>query len=89
LVRTRDIPDPQNLDIRCRLNGKVVQESNTSFMIFPVKEIVAFISKNFTLMPGDLIMTGTPAGVGPLKHGDVVEIEIDHIGTLTNPVREE
>ena len=89
LVRTGDISDPQNLDIRCRLNGKVVQESNTCFMIFPVKEIVAFISKNFTLMAGDLILTGTPAGVGPLKHGDVVEVEIDQIGTLANPVTEE
>jgi len=89
LVKTEDIREPQNLDIRCRLNGKVVQESNTRHMIFPITEIVAFISKNFTLMPGDLILTGTPAGVGPLKHGDMVEVEIDQIGRLTNPVREE
>ncbi len=89
LVRTEDISDPQNLDIQCRLNGELVQDSNTRFMIFPIREIVAFVSKNFTLMPGDLIMTGTPAGVGPVKHGDMVEVQIEHIGKLSNPVRTE
>jgi len=88
IVRTEDLPDPQNLIIQCRLNGKLVQDSNTRFMIFPIREIVAFISKNFTLMPGDLILTGTPLGVGPLHHGDVVEVEIQHIGKLVNPVQE-
>ncbi len=80
------IGDPQNLNIQCRLNGKVVQQSNTRHMIFSIPEIIAFISKNFTLVPGDIIITGTPSGVGPLKHGDVVEVEIENIGTLRNPV---
>lgn len=83
------IGDPQNLDIQCRVNGKVVQYSNTRHMIFNIPEIIAFVSKNFTLEPGDIIITGTPSGVGPLKDGDVVEVEIENIGTLSNPVKAE
>ncbi len=89
LVRAYDLKKPQNLDIRCRLNGKTVQESNTSHMIFSLPEIVAFVCKNFTLMPGDIIATGTPAGVGRIKSGDRVEVEIEGIGTLENPVEDE
>jgi 2-keto-4-pentenoate hydratase/2-oxohepta-3-ene-1,7-dioic acid hydratase in catechol pathway len=55
-------------------------------MIFPILKIIAFISKNFTLMPGDIIATGTPAGVGAIQPGDIVEIEIEKIGILRNPV---
>jgi 2-keto-4-pentenoate hydratase/2-oxohepta-3-ene-1,7-dioic acid hydratase in catechol pathway len=58
-------------------------------MIFPIPEIVAFVSKNFTLEAGDIILTGTPSGVGPIRHGDVVEVEIEGIGILSNPVVEE
>jgi 2-keto-4-pentenoate hydratase/2-oxohepta-3-ene-1,7-dioic acid hydratase in catechol pathway len=83
------IGDPQFLDIQCRLNGKVVQQSNTSHMIFKIPHLVSFISRNFTLEPGDIICTGTPSGVGPLHDGDVVEVEIENIGILTNPVRKE
>jgi 2-keto-4-pentenoate hydratase/2-oxohepta-3-ene-1,7-dioic acid hydratase in catechol pathway len=86
IVKTDDIDDAQNLAISCRLNGKIVQQSNTKHMIFSIPEIVAFISKNFTLEEGDIILTGTPAGVGPLKHGDIVEVEIENIGVLRNPV---
>ena len=86
IVRTADIEDPQNLEILCRLNGKVVQHSNTSHMIFPIPAIVEFISSNFTLYEGDIITTGTPSGVGPLAHGDTVEVEIEQIGVLRNPV---
>ena len=89
IVLAEDIGDAQNLDISCRLNGKVVQNSNTKQMIFKIPEIVAFISKNFTLEKGDLIITGTPAGVGALKGGDVVEVEIENIGILKNEVQEE
>ncbi len=89
LVLADDLPDPMNLGIECRLNGKVVQKSNTKYMIFPIPEIVAFVSKNFTLEPGDIILTGTPAGVGPMKGGDTVEVEIEKIGILSNPVVEE
>lgn len=87
IVLTEAIGDPQNLRITCRLNGKIVQESNTGLMIFSIPEILAFISKNFTLEPGDLILTGTPAGVGPLQEGDIVEVEIEKIGVLRNPVK--
>jgi len=89
LVLAEGLQDAQNLRIQCRLNGKTVQDSNTRHMIFPIPEIIAFISRNFTLMPGDIIATGTPSGVGRIKHGDVVEIEIDQIGILRNPVIDE
>ncbi|GAB6907999.1 conserved hypothetical protein [Desulfosarcina cetonica] len=89
VVLPQDLHDPHHLDIRCRLNGKTVQESNTSQMIFKIPEIIAFVSKNFTLMPGDIILTGTPSGVGPLSHGDVVEVEIEGIGVLKNHVVDE
>lgn len=89
LVLKEDLANPQNLRIICRLNGKIVQDSNTKHMIFSIPEIVAFISRNFTLEPGDIISTGTPSGVGTIKHGDMVEIEIEGIGILRNPVIEE
>ena len=89
VVLTEDIGDAHNLFLECRLNGKVVQKSNTKNMIFNIEETLAFISKNFTLMPGDIVVTGTPSGVGPLKHGDVVEVEIEKIGVLRNSVIEE
>ncbi len=89
IVTLKDIGDPQSLDIKCRLNGRVVQHSNTRHMIFTIQEIMAFVSKNFTLEAGDIIITGTPNGVGPLKDGDRVEVEIENIGILSNPVQAE
>ncbi len=89
IVAPEDIGDPQHLRLRTRLNGRVVQEASTSQMIFPIPAIIAFVSANFTLEPGDIISTGTPSGVGPLADGDVVEVEIEHIGILRNPVRAE
>jgi 2-keto-4-pentenoate hydratase/2-oxohepta-3-ene-1,7-dioic acid hydratase in catechol pathway len=89
VVLAGDLPDPQHLNIACRLNGKTVQEANTSQMIFSIPQIIAFVSKNFTLMPGDIILTGTPSGVGPLAHGDIVEVEIEQIGVLRNTVIDE
>jgi 2-keto-4-pentenoate hydratase/2-oxohepta-3-ene-1,7-dioic acid hydratase in catechol pathway len=89
LAAREELGDPQDLAIRCRLNGRVVQESRTRHMIFSIPQILAFVSRNFTLEAGDLISTGTPSGVGPLAHGDTVEVEIEGIGTLSNPVREE
>ncbi|HVF01420.1 MAG TPA: fumarylacetoacetate hydrolase family protein [Rubrobacteraceae bacterium] len=93
-IATRDeVPDPQNLSIRCVLNGETMQNGTTSNMIFPVAKLIAFLSTGMTLMPGDLILTGTPAGVGfardPkvfLKAGDEVTIEIEGLGSLSNPV---
>jgi 2-keto-4-pentenoate hydratase/2-oxohepta-3-ene-1,7-dioic acid hydratase in catechol pathway len=94
LVTSEDIPDPQTLSIRCRVNGKVLQDSNTDKMIFGVRELVTFISRGITLEPGDVISTGTPHGVGfarkpPifLKSGDEVVVEIEGIGKLSNPVK--
>ena len=86
---SEDIGDPQKLAICSRLNGAVVQESNTSHMIFNIAQTMAFISKNFTLEVGDIIVTGTPDGVGPLTPGDVIEIEIENIGILKNRVEAE
>ena len=84
-----DMPDPQDLHLQCRLNGKTVQDSNTRNMIFSLPEIIAFVSMNFTLNQGDIIGTGTPAGVGPLTDGDEVEVEIESLGVLANPVKRE
>ncbi|OBI20060.1 MULTISPECIES: fumarylacetoacetate hydrolase family protein [unclassified Mycobacterium] len=78
--------DPSDLEIRTEVNGEVKQHSRTSLMIHDVGAIVEWISAVMTLLPGDLILTGTPAGVGPIEHGDTVSITIEGIGTLTNPV---
>ena len=78
--------DPSNLGIRCFVNGVVRQASSTIQMVFDVPTLIAFVSDIMTLMPGDVISTGTPAGVGQLHAGDVVTVEIDGIGRLTNPV---
>jgi 2-keto-4-pentenoate hydratase/2-oxohepta-3-ene-1,7-dioic acid hydratase in catechol pathway len=93
LVSPDEISDPHNLSIRLRLNGQTMQDSNTRQLIFGVDELISYLSKVFTLEPGDLIFTGTPPGVGMarkppvwLKPGDSVEVEIDHLGTLKNPV---
>ncbi len=79
-----EIDDPGKLGIQTRVNGRVVQKSNTSNLIFDVFQLVAFVSSIMTLKAGDVIATGTPAGVGMLKNGDVVEVEIDKIGVLRN-----
>lgn len=89
IVLHGDIGDPQNLAIKTRLNGDIVQDANTNLMIFSIRETIAFISKNFTLEVGDLVVTGTPKGVGPLAPGDIVEVEIEKIGILKNPVQGE
>jgi 2,4-diketo-3-deoxy-L-fuconate hydrolase len=93
-VATRDeVPDPQNLYIRAILNGETVQDGTTAKMIFSVAELVSFLSRGMTLEPGDVIITGTPPGVGMardpqlwMKPGDEITIEIEGLGTLTNPV---
>ena len=78
--------DPTNLDIQTRLNGTVKQHSNTSDLLFSVARLISYISDAMSLLPGDVIMTGTPSGVGPITPGDVVEIEISGVGILRNPV---
>ncbi|MBN1640160.1 MAG: fumarylacetoacetate hydrolase family protein [Anaerolineae bacterium] len=96
LVTVDEIPDPQALPVRTTLNGAVMQDSTTAQMIFDVRELIAFSSRAFTLMPGDVIVTGTPPGVGVfrdppvyLKDGDEITVEVGGIGALTNPCVEE
>ncbi len=78
--------DPLNLDLECRVNGEVRQKTNTSDLAVGPAALVAFVSSVMTLLPGDVILTGTPAGISPLHDGDVVEVEISGIGVLRNPV---
>jgi 2-keto-4-pentenoate hydratase/2-oxohepta-3-ene-1,7-dioic acid hydratase in catechol pathway len=78
--------DPSDLDLRTEVDGQVRQHSRTSLMIHDVGEIVEWVSAVMTLLPGDLILTGTPEGVGPIEDGDTVSITIEGIGTLSNPV---
>jgi 2,4-diketo-3-deoxy-L-fuconate hydrolase len=93
VATTDDIPDPQQLTVRARVNGEVRQDSHTREMIFPVAALIAFISRAITLEPGDVILTGTPDGVGVfrtpqmfLAPGDRVEVEIGDLGVLANVV---
>jgi 2-keto-4-pentenoate hydratase/2-oxohepta-3-ene-1,7-dioic acid hydratase in catechol pathway len=93
LVTTDEIEDPQQLRIMCRVNGETMQDADTSLMIFPVDELIAFVTETITLEPGDCIATGTPAGVGMartppvfLRDGDLVEVEIERIGTLATRI---
>jgi 2-keto-4-pentenoate hydratase/2-oxohepta-3-ene-1,7-dioic acid hydratase in catechol pathway len=93
IVTSHEIPDPQALSVRTTLNGTVMQDSTTANMIFPVVELIEFISEGITLEPGDIISTGTPAGVGVHRNppvlmnpGDVVEVEIGTIGKLRNQI---
>jgi len=78
--------DPSDLRVVTRVNGEVKQDGRTSQMIFPCDVLLAYVSEHMTLMPGDVILTGTPAGVGSLNAADTVEVEIEGIGTLTNAV---
>jgi 2-keto-4-pentenoate hydratase/2-oxohepta-3-ene-1,7-dioic acid hydratase in catechol pathway len=93
LVPAADVPDPHALSIRAVLNGEVVQDSTTANLVFGVDEVISYASQTATLEAGDLILTGTPAGVGIfrkpprlLEPGDEITIEIDGLGSLTNPV---
>lgn len=78
--------DCKKAGIQTRLNGEVKQNSNIELLMYPVPNLVEFISAFMTLHPGDIVATGTPAGIGPMKTGDVVEVEIEGIGTLKNHV---
>ena len=96
MVTKDEIADPQNLNLRTRLNGQQVRSSNTKHMIFKISQLISYAPQIFELIPGDVIVTGTPSGVGfsrkpPLfmKVGDVVEVEIEKVGLLSNPVANE
>lgn len=81
--------DPHHINIKLYLNGKVCQSSNTSNLIFKVPELIAFVTQVMTLYPGDVILTGTPAGVGAMQVGDIVAVELEGIGLLENIVGKE
>jgi 2-keto-4-pentenoate hydratase/2-oxohepta-3-ene-1,7-dioic acid hydratase in catechol pathway len=94
LVTVDEIENLQNLKVTARVNGKVMQDGNSADMLFDIPTIIAFISQDITLMPGDIISTGTPSGVGIfrdppvlLRAGDVVECEIEGIGTIRNTIK--
>ena len=96
LVPAAEIADPHALGIRAILNGETVQDSTTANLIFGIDEVVSYVSRTSTLEQGDLILTGTPAGVGVFRNpprllqpGDEITIEIDGVGSITNPVRAE
>lgn len=93
LVSKDEVGDPHRLRIRCYLNGELVQDSTTANLIFDIPYLISFLSRAFTLVPGDIIATGTPGGVGIfrkppvfLKAGDLVEVEVERLGILHNPV---
>jgi 2-keto-4-pentenoate hydratase/2-oxohepta-3-ene-1,7-dioic acid hydratase in catechol pathway len=93
IVLADEIPDPSKLRVRSYVNGELRQDSRTSEMLFPVPVMIEFLSRHVTLEPGDVISTGTPAGCGTfrqpprwLRPGDAVDVEVDRVGRLTNPV---
>ncbi|MBD3336552.1 MAG: fumarylacetoacetate hydrolase [Candidatus Eisenbacteria bacterium] len=93
VVTLEEIPDLQGLRLQCRVNGETRQDGTTADMIFGVRELLSYISRQMTLWPGDVVSTGTPAGVGVfrdpplfLQDGDVVEVELERVGVLRNPV---
>lgn len=93
IVTADEIPDPQNIRIRTWVNGEIVQDGNTHDMVFGVRSLIAYLSRHFTLQPGDIILTGTPTGCGGfmtpprfLTPGDLVTVQVEGIGNLGNPV---
>jgi 5-carboxymethyl-2-hydroxymuconate isomerase len=93
IVTPDEVGDPQDLAVRTRLNGETLQDSSTREMVFSVAELIAFITEGITLHPGDVVLTGTPHGVGVFRNppvflqpGDVVEVEVGDLGVLSNPV---
>ncbi|HMH48362.1 MAG TPA: fumarylacetoacetate hydrolase family protein [Solirubrobacteraceae bacterium] len=92
IVTLDEIGDLQSLALGTRVNGETLQRGTTADQIFGVAEVIAWLSRTMTLLPGDVIATGTPAGVGAsqgrfLRDGDTVEVEVEGLGTLANPVR--
>jgi 2-keto-4-pentenoate hydratase/2-oxohepta-3-ene-1,7-dioic acid hydratase in catechol pathway len=93
MITADEVPDPHALAIRCWVNGELMQDSSTGNMIHRIPELIAHLSQAFTLEPGDLIATGTPAGVGAFRNppvflqaGDVVRCEVEGVGAVENPV---
>jgi len=88
IVTSDEIGSPVHVTLECRVNGKLRQKANTRQMVFDIPAQIEFISRYITLEPGDIISTGTPQGIGPIKHGDAVICRISRIGELKNPVRD-
>jgi acylpyruvate hydrolase len=88
-INAEAVPDPNNVDLSLRVNGAIRQHSNTSNMIYSVEDIIAYVSSIMTLEPGDLIMTGTPEGVGEIHHGDLLEAQLADLCMLTVDVKNE
>ena len=86
VVPLKDLGDLGKLEVLCRVNGELRQHGKATDMAFPIPMVLSYISRIMTLEPGDLVLTGTPAGIGPLLAGDVVDVEIPGVGVLRNPV---
>ena len=82
LVTADEIPDPNNLDLKISVNGEVRQDSNTQELVYNVEKLIEYTSERYTLYPGDIIMTGTPDGVGPVEPGDVMTCELEGVGIM-------
>ena len=87
IVTSDELRLPLHLDLECRVNGTVRQKANTRDLVFSVPEVIEFVTRYITLEPGDIVSTGTPEGIGPIRHGDVVSCRIRGIGELENPVK--
>ena len=86
IANINEITDPHDLNLELRVNGEIKQQSNTKHLLFKIPELMEYITKIFTLVPGDIIATGTPSGIGPVIPGDVIDATIEKIGTLSNKV---
>lgn len=87
IVTADEIPPPVRLNLECRVNGRLRQKANSRDLVFDIPTVIEFITRYITLDPGDVVSTGTPDGIGPIRHGDTVTCAIQKIGKLTNPVR--
>jgi 2,4-diketo-3-deoxy-L-fuconate hydrolase len=87
MVTKDEVPDPGNLDLKLWVNGELRQNSNTRHLVYDVPRLIEFTTSFYSVYPGDVIMTGTPAGVGPVKPGDVITVEIERLGRMEVPVR--
>ena len=86
IVGVNEIKDPHDLNLELRVNGEIKQNSNTKHLLFKIPELMEYITRIFTLVPGDIIATGTPSGIGPVIPGDIIDATIEKIGTLSNKV---
>jgi len=86
IVNHSEMGDPHDLNIELKVNGEIKQSSNTKYLLFKIPDLMEYITKIFTMEPGDIVATGTPGGIGPINPGDLIEASIEKIGTLSNKV---